>query len=68
MQSRLQTTLRSQGFADFTQYVDHIIKTKNDTDIENLLNKLTTNYTYFLREKEHFDFFMETILPYLVST
>lgn len=68
MQSRLQTTLRSQGFADFTQYVDHIIKTKNDTDIENLLNKLTTNYTYFLREKEHFDFFKETILPYLVST
>lgn len=68
MQSRLQTTLREQGFTDFTQYVDHIIRTKNKSDIENLLNNLTTNYTYFLREEEHFKFFQETILPYLVST
>lgn len=67
MQSRLQTTLHSHGFSNFTQYVDHIIKTKNNADIENLLNKLTTNYTYFLREQEHFDFFKNTILPYLVS-
>lgn len=68
IQSRLQSTLQSHGFSNFTQYVDHIIKTKNKTDIETMLNKLTTNYTYFLRESEHFDFFKNTILPYLVST
>lgn len=68
IQSRLQTTLQNEGFADFTQYVDHIVSTKNYNDIENMLNKLTTNYTYFLREKEHFDFLKNTALPYLVST
>ena len=31
-------------------------------------NKLTTNYTYFMREEAHFKFFTETILPYLEKT
>ena len=68
IQSRLQSTLVSKGYTNFTQYVDYITKTKNKADIEIMMNKLTTNYTYFLREKEHFDFFQNTILPYLVST
>ena len=68
IQSRLQNTLNSKGFSGFTQYVDYITTTKNHNDIENMLNKLTTNYTYFLREREHFDFFKDIILPYLVST
>ena len=68
IQSRLQTTLLNEGFTDFTQYVDHIVATTNYNDIETMINKLTTNYTYFLREKEHFDFLKNTALPYLVST
>ena len=68
IQSRLQSTLHAEGYADFTQYVDYITKTNKRDDIETLLNKLTTNYTYFLRESEHFEFFKNTILPYLVST
>ena len=67
IQSRLHTTLTAKGYSDFSQYVDYIIKTDNKGDIENMLNKLTTNYTFFLREKDHFDFFADTILPYLVS-
>lgn len=67
IQSRLQSTLYNEGYKDFSQYVEHITKTNNHSDIENLLNKLTTNYTYFLREAEHFEFFRDTILPYLVA-
>lgn len=67
IQSRLHTTLTAKGYSDFGQYVDYIIKTDNKGDIENMLNKLTTNYTFFLREKEHFDYFANTILPYLTS-
>lgn len=68
IQSRLQSTLYAEGYANFSQYVEHITKTNNRDDIEHLLNKLTTNYTYFLREAEHFEFFRDTILPYLIAT
>ena len=31
-------------------------------------NQLPVNYTYFYREKTHFDYFRDTILPYIVKT
>lgn len=65
---RLSNTILSMGFTTFQQYVDYIIQYKKPEDLELLLNKLTTNYTYFMREQEHFRFFTEEILPYLMST
>lgn len=67
IESRLTSTVLSMGFTDFSQYAQYITTTKNQADIEVLLNKLTTNYTYFMREKQHFDYFTHTILPYLIS-
>ncbi|MEG0564704.1 MAG: protein-glutamate O-methyltransferase CheR [Hungatella sp.] len=68
IEGRLNTTLASSGFTDFTSYVNHILTSKNADDMENILNKLTTNYTYFMREPAHFDYFRDTILPELVAT
>lgn len=64
---RLSNTILSMGFETFTQYVDHILSSKNPSDLESMLNKLTTNYTYFLREESHFNFFRDTILPELTA-
>lgn len=68
IESRLSNTIQTQGFDNFSHYVDHIMRTAKPADIELMLNKLTTNYTYFMRESAHFDFFKNTILPYLVNT
>ena len=65
---RLSNTITNMGYSDFTGYVDHIVSGKNAKDNEIMLNKLTTNYTYFYREKTHFDYFRDTILPYIVKT
>ncbi len=62
---RLSNTIMAKGFASFTEYVDYILKNKDPKEIDVLINKLTTNYTYFMRESAHFDFFKETILPWL---
>jgi chemotaxis protein methyltransferase CheR len=68
IEGRLSNYLAAQGYKDFTQYVDHILTTKNSSDIEMMLNKLTTNHTFFMREENHFAFFNDTILPYLEET
>lgn len=65
---RLSNTIISLGYSSFTDYIDHVISSKNPADLEIMLNKLTTNYTYFMREEVHFKFFQDTILPYLLST
>lgn len=63
---RLSYTLQTKGYTTFTAFVDHLLKTKNDSDIELVINKLTTNYTFFMREEAHFAFFKNTILPEIV--
>ena len=65
---RLSNTIISLGYTSFTDYIDHVISSKNPADLEVMLNKLTTNYTYFMREEAHFKLFRDTILPYLLST
>ena len=65
---RLSNTIISLGYTSFTDYIDHVISSKNPADLEVMLNKLTTNYTYFMREEAHFKLFRDTILPYLLNT
>ena len=65
--SRLTNMLQQKGFHSFTEYIDEIISGKDPEMVSVMLNKLTTNYTYFMREKEHFDFLQKHILPELAN-
>lgn len=65
---RLTNTITALGMQSFTEYIDHILSKKSTDDIDGMLNKLTTNYTYFMREEAHFNFFRNNILPWLEST
>jgi len=58
---RLSNTIISMGYTSFTDYIDQITSSRNPADLEVMLNKLTTNYTYFMREEAHFNFFRETL-------
>lgn len=64
--SRLSGTVKNMGYKNFTEYVDYLLKKGSGDDINQLLSKLTTNYTYFMREVESFDYFTKTILPDIV--
>ncbi len=65
--SRLSNTLKANGYSSFSQYVDAIISGNDKDMVTSMLNKLTTNYTYFLREEEHFEFLQNTVLPMLAK-
>lgn len=65
---RLTNVVSNMGFETFHEYVDHILSGKSAHDVDIMLNKLTTNYTYFMREEAHFDYFGKTVLPWLERT
>lgn len=63
---RLSHSIKTMGYASFTPFIDHLLQEGDPAEIELMLNRLTTNYTFFMREPEHFTFFQDTILPDLV--
>ena len=65
---RLQKVLQEHGFTNFTEYNNYIMKDKTGKAAAILINHITTNHTFFMREAEHFNYFRETVLPYLHNT
>ena len=65
--SRLHTVLAENNFKNFTEYYEHIIADRTGGAVAALVNKITTNHTYFMRENAHFFYFRDTVLPYLKS-
>lgn len=62
---RLQHVLVQHGFSDFSEYYNYIISDKTGEAITTLINKITTNHTFFMREADHFHYFRDQILPFL---
>jgi len=64
--SRLSSVVAEQGYDSFTPFINKLLEEKKESQLELVLNRLTTNYTFFMREQEHFDFFEKVIMPDLV--
>lgn len=67
IEGRLGNVLTARGFENYTSFLDMVFADKSGTEAVNLMNRLTTNHTFFLREPEHYDFMRETLLPDLVK-
>lgn len=65
--ARLSGPIRQRGYHNFTDFINHLLQVKSDDEVHLVLNKLTTNYTFFMREQECLDYFRGTILPELVK-
>lgn len=62
---RLENTLRRNGWDNYTAYMNAVERDASGKLERELVNLLTTNHTYFMREFEHFDFFKKEVLPWL---
>ncbi|MFV0498314.1 MAG: CheR family methyltransferase [Candidatus Fimivivens sp.] len=68
IENRMSNMLRSYGFTAFSQYFSFLCADKTGNEMAKMLNKLTTNYTYFMRENEHFNFLIRKVLPIFEHT
>lgn len=65
---RLHSVLQHAGFQSFTNYYNYIVSDKSGDAVVTLIDKITTNHTFFMREADHFYYFRDKVLPYLINT
>ena len=66
LQARLQKRLRALGLRNYSEYCDYLLGPDGAREeVEQFINVVTTNKTYFFREPHHFEFLVETAVPLL---
>ena len=68
IEGRLSKMVKEKGCKSYTEYLDSVFKDESGLETVKLVNKLTTNHTYFMREAQHFDFLKSVILPQIERT
>ncbi|MDL2218296.1 protein-glutamate O-methyltransferase CheR [Christensenellaceae bacterium OttesenSCG-928-M15] len=63
IEGRLNLMLTQRGYTSYGAYIDAVMKDKTGQEDSTLVSKLTTNFTYFLREEGHYDFMVKNIMP-----
>lgn len=64
--SRLRKRLVSLGLSRFSDYLD-ILNRPNSPELENFVNAITTNETFFFRHTKQFNILFEELLPEIVK-
>lgn len=67
VEGRLAKRVRALKLGDFKSYYHHITKDagRDNGELQNCIDLLTTNETYFFREEHHFEFLRKEILPHI---
>jgi len=65
--NRLQKVLRNNQFNDFKSYFKYLVSDKTGEAVTALINRVSTNYSYFNRGEEHFELFVRRVLPEVIT-
>ncbi len=65
VQGRLENYVYFNGFNSFGEYMNAVENDITGKLESELVNIMTTNHTFFMREFEHFDFLKQEVLPWL---
>lgn len=64
---RLHNVLLQKNFTSFSAYFGYIVADKTGEAVKTLIDKITTNHTFFMREVDHFNYFRTNVLPNLAG-
>lgn len=68
IEGRLGPMLTTLGLSTLTDYMKYVTADKTGEAASVMLNRITTNHTFFMREPAHFTYFRDMVLPYLKET
>jgi chemotaxis protein methyltransferase CheR len=63
LEARLNRRIRELGMDSFQAYYQHVTQNQNGSELEQLLDRVSTNETHFFREPRQFEFLEQQILP-----
>ena len=67
VRGRLNKLIKGLGYTSFDQYYNAVMEDRTGGQLLSLIDKISTNHSYFFREHDHFTFLMETALPEIVQ-
>ncbi len=62
--ARLQKVVRRGGYGSFEAFYNHVINDTSGRALTTLINRISTNHTYFNREEQHFEFLVKEAVPF----
>lgn len=62
IEARMYSALAEKNLSSFSDYFA-LVRTPGSGELNAMLNRLTTNHTFFMREERHFEFLKTVILP-----
>src|SRR5436305_1573226 len=65
--ARLQKRIREGKYASFADYLTHVEFDRSGVELTAMLDAITTNHTEFFRERAHFQFLTDRVIPSLVA-
>jgi chemotaxis protein methyltransferase CheR len=68
IKARLSKRMRHHGFDGLPTYCEFLRQTADEAEFTQVVDALTTNFTQFLREEDHFKFLVNQALPALLPT
>lgn len=67
IRARLGKRMRHYGIASLPEYCDFLKTQADEDEITHVVDALTTNFTHFMREEDHFKFLVNQALPSLAE-
>lgn len=64
---RLSNLVLRSDFKSIHEYVEYALNDRTGEELSRLVSKLTTNYTFFMREPQHYDYLEKIVLPELLE-
>ena len=60
---RLAKRVRTLGLSSFGAYLSIVRADSSGAELGEFINRISTNHSYFYREKEHFQFLLSSVMP-----